>query len=170
MAILYQAHRSEMGTGDVLEFCSHSMLGRLIRWKTGKDVNHTALIIEADFLGDKRLMLLEALGAGIAPNFLSNRITDFDGEIYWLKLQKEWGSRKIDIMREALKYVGTPYDYGSIFKQLFRRVSVDFNKLFCSEFGYNVLQKVGIAPLLPTAPYPGEMCDLGCFENRIRIL
>jgi hypothetical protein len=59
--------------------------------------------------------------------------------------------------------VGIPYDYQSIFHQLFGKVSADARRLFCSEYCYLAYGFTG------KAPAPADMPALGIFEQPIKL-
>lgn len=166
----YHALRPAMGTGDVLEFASDTLLGKLIRWKTGHDVNHTSMIIRFQQYDTDRVFLLEALEHGIVLNLLSKRLREFSGKVFWLPLAEQFDAKRRWIGQSALKYVGVKYDYDSILKQLVGRVSVEAHRLFCSEFVYLSLRDAAMPVYCKDAPQPGEFEGLGVFDFRERIL
>lgn len=156
--------RPYMKTGDLLLWKSHSILGAAIRYFSKSNVNHASLVIPLSGQGALRIFTLEALEKGIVPNFLSHRLTKYDGEVYWYPLKDEWDSNRAVIEALAFKHIGVPYDYKSLFKQAFSRVSADVRHLFCSEYCYVCYGMEG------QAPRPGDMPGLGIFKSPIKIL
>ncbi len=165
----YYKYRPRIETGDIIEMASNTLIGGAIRLVTGKPVNHTAVAIRLGQYYSNRVFLLEALEMGITLNFLSRRIAEFSGDVYWLPLKKEHELSRPLIGREALGYVGVGYDYLSIAKQLIGRVSADARRLFCSEHAYLSLLRAGLPVKREKVPVPGEMVDLGVFEKPVLI-
>ena len=81
----YYVYRHLMDNGDLLEFATHSFVGRMIRKITKKDVNHTALLWCVDqFKNIKdRKFIMEALANGLELNLISARLKNYKGTIYW---------------------------------------------------------------------------------------
>lgn len=151
----YLELRPLMGTGDLLEWHSDTALGKAIRTKTGYYVNHSGLVIELQSMySGRRIFTFEALENGVVSNFLSTRIVQHDGEMYWYRLKNEFLPDVPNIEQKAFEYLGVPYDYPSIFQQLTGSVQVDTHKLFCSEYVY-VCNGGEL-----TAPVPGELYDV----------
>jgi len=165
---VYNSVKDRMQTGDLLQWKSNSLLGWAIRWKTGSNVNHSCLVLRFHEYEDAvgRRFTTEALEHGWVLNLLSRRLEQFDGEVWWYPLKEEFGipAKRIIIAQNALDFIGTPYDYKSIVKQLFGRVSADAKDLFCSEGVYICYGGQG------TAPNPGEMPGLGLFKDPVQIL
>lgn len=168
-ALRYRGWRPHIWTGDIIEWQSNSFLGKMISEFTGKDVNHTGLIMRFSSFDTERVYTLEALAKGVYPNLLSRRLEEHDGQVYWLQLKSRYDDYRPAIAREAMKYVGIGYDYKSLFKQFLSRVSTEVDSFFCSELAYVALKEAGLPVKMPYAPQPGEFCNLGIFKTRIRI-
>lgn len=162
----YALLRDEMRTGDLLQWHSKSLIGKLIRWRTGSKVNHSSLVLRfSEYDSDTpRRFTMEALEHGVVLNLLSRRLEAHDGEVWWYPLKSGISllNRKI-IGERALSMVGIPYDFSSIVKQIIGKVSTDARKLFCSEMCYMAYGYKG------TAPNPGEMPSLGIFETPVKL-
>jgi hypothetical protein len=111
---------------------------------------------------DARRFTTEALEHGIILNLLSKRLEEYDGEVYWYPLMEAWDRTVIG--ERAMEYIGVPYDYGSLFKNAFGKVSADARELFCSEYCFICYGFSG------KAPTPGDMPGLGIFMKPVRIL
>ena len=174
--IRYYFNRPNMNNGDLLEFATKSCIGSAIRWVTKKDVNHTALLWCVDeFKNIKdRKFIMEALNEGIELNLLSLRLKEYKGDVYWYPLKPKFHAYRDTVASVCLLAEGRTdelrYDYVSLVRQLFGKVSVDVSKnSFCSEFAQWVLQKSGILMKQAQALRPGEFSDLGIYEPRIKI-
>jgi hypothetical protein len=167
----YNLCRDRIKTGDCIEFRTNSIVGWLIRKVTGKEETHTAKVIRFDLIDPDRIYLLEALDHGIELNLLSERLKKQNGNAWWVPLMPEFDNKRLLLGMYSLRWVGTPYDYFSIFKQLFNKVKINAKRFFCSEFANAVDIKAGLpVKKMKYAPRPGEMVDTGIYLDSIKIL
>lgn len=166
---LYQKVRGQIGTGALVEWHANSLLGDAIRLKTGYDVNHSSLavILDSPYSGQRRIFVFEALGDGIDVTFLSKKLEQWDGKAY-LYLLKEQYAPEIPLIEErAFSYLGVPYDYEGLTRQLIGHCKIETDKLFCSEY---VEVCLGGTPN-DTAYWPGELPEkMQKWTNRIPVL
>lgn len=162
---VYESVRSQMKTGDLLQWKSNSLIGALIRWRTKSIFNHSSLVLRIpEYEGKEgRVWTTEALEHGTVLNLLSRRIEDFNGELWWFPLKDEWHPKCEMIGEYALKMIGLPYDYKSIVKQIIGKVSADARALFCSEYCYLAYGFEG------QAPAPADMLKLGIFKEGVKL-
>lgn len=167
----YNELKSTMRTGDCLLWRSNSILGWMIRLFTKAPVNHAGLIIRPGEHGHfkNRRFTIEALEKGIILRLLSERLRSFDGQVWLYPLKDEFDEYRSKIGAWALEKEGTPYDYRSLFKQIFGRVSADMREFFCSEFCYMAWRAVGINIKDQKAPRPGDIPDLGIFKEPVKL-
>jgi hypothetical protein len=163
---LYNSIKDQMKTGDLLQWESDSFIGWAIRLKTNSNVNHSSVVIKlAEYEGlERRRFTDEALEHGVVLNYLSRRLENHAGHCWWYPLTDSWDGERQLIGERAMSFIGIPYDYDSLFKQLVGSVSADATKLFCSEtcfLSYGFSGK---------APNPGQMPSLGIFKEPIQIL
>jgi hypothetical protein len=169
---LYQKYRPYMRTGDCVLWSSASVVGWLIRKIGGAPVNHASLVLRfEEYRGfTDRLFHLEALARGIEFNLLSSRLRGHKGYALWLPLKPKFDHLRPRIGAWALEQVGTPYDYGSLFKQAVSRVSAEASKLFCSEYCYLAWKNAGIdMQSVKHAPRPWDIPDLDIFHGEVGI-
>ena len=174
--IQYYCNRHKMDNGDLLEFSARSFIGSAIRWVTKKDVNHTALLWCVDEFKNiqDRKFVMEAISTGLELNLLSLKLNKYKGDVYWYPLKPRWWAYRDTVASNCLLAEGRTdemrYDYLSIVRQLFGKVSVDVAKTsFCSEFAQWVLQKSGVIKKQKNALRPGEFDKLGIYEDRVKI-
>ena len=162
----YRAVKEQMKTGDLLQWRSDSLIGKLICWKTGYDVSHSSLVLRlSEYEGlERRRFTTEALGIGTVLSLLSRRLEGFDGNLWWYPLIDDWDKKRTFIGEMSLSLIGIKYDYKSLIKQIFGVVSVDVQKLFCSEYVYLCYGFAG------EAPYPGALNDLGIFKKGVQLI
>lgn len=164
---LYKRYRSEMGTGDLIQWRSNTALGFTIRMLSKSDVNHSSIIVRPY----NRVMLLEALEGGVYPRLISDRLKKFKGHVYWCPLKDAFSAYSWPIGYEAFGLVGTGYDFKNLFKQAIMRVSTEASKLFCSETVYVALSRAKVPIPNPPkhAPQPGDIESLGVWNPRITL-
>lgn len=161
----YELNRDQMKTGDLLLWRSNSLLGVIIRRFSKGIVNHASLLVRlSEYEGiERRVFTSEALEHGIVLNLLSKRMKEYDGDIWWYQLKPEWNVERTKIGERAFEYMGTPYDYDSLFKNAICKVSAEATKLFCSEYYYICLGQKG------KAPTPQDLISFGWFNKPVLI-
>ena len=168
----YQDYRPFLHDGDILEWSSDAIIGRLIQLFAKTDVNHTSGVIRMkqyeDDPGD-RVFTTEAISHGVSLTYLSRALQGCRKRVYWLPLKPEYDKYRRDIARAQLSMVGVPYDYQNLFKSALGRVSTNAKRLFCSEMIGWSLEQAGVIPKQPSALWPGEFAALGIFQKRVRI-
>jgi hypothetical protein len=161
-----------MHTGDALEWQSGSTIGRLIRAITNREVNHTAPIVRTDLLdqlGYGRRFVIEALEKGLMFRLVSQRLLDFKGRVWWLKLKDKF--RTPENERSMLEFMALQlsidkgYDYLGLIDQMDGFAAFG-GRWHCSEFYQGALTHAGIIPRMSWAMRPGEFYDLGIYEKR----
>lgn len=161
----YYKLRPEMRSCDLLSWSSSALIpGKIIQWKTGSKINHTSILMRFEKYGVDRVLQAEAIKHGFHPTVLSYTLERYKGHVYWLRLNDEYRDRQGNMFRWIFKKLAIPYDYDSLFKQLFAPVSDDMKKLFCSEAAFMMGKLGGKIDKLQKrsiAPNPGEMDKLG---------
>lgn len=146
---LYNRYKHLMRTGDGLGWESLTFVGGGIRLIKGGDINHWSTIIrlaECEGESGERRYHTEALERGVYPNLLSKRLLEHNGRVWWYPLRAEEEWRREKAAENLALMWGTPYDYGSIIKQILGSVNADARRLFCSETGFIALGFEGEAP------------------------
>jgi len=161
----YEECKDAMRTGDILLWRSNSLLGAIIRMKTGGDENHASMIIRLqEYEGrEQRRYHTEAMENGVCPNLLSARVKGFDGKVWWLPLKDEYEGRRAEIGARLTEVWGKPYDYGSLFWQLVGKVSVETRRMFCSEVVDYAMGHTG------EAANPHELLSRGYHKDQVLI-
>jgi hypothetical protein len=166
-----------MGTGDVVEFAGADIPGPEIRWKTGRDTNHTGMIVlmESPYTGVRRRYLHEAVSGGVQGDYLSNVLQNYKGKAYWYPLKNEYRIEIPQIEERAFPphpaSLGTSYDWGGLIKQLKGHQTINLEEsdhiVWCAEAVYIWHgAKTG-----DTAWWPGELEEMvPRWKERIQIL
>lgn len=129
----YQLVRPHMQTMDLLQWSSNSFVGRAIKWKTGGTVNHSGVVMSFPDLTRERRWTLEAIGRGLVLNPLSRALEQYHGECYWHPVKPGLDKEALFAASWMMDRVGTRYDFGGLFRNLFGKVSANAAALFCSE-------------------------------------
>ena len=171
MAAKYIVYRNLMQTGDLLLWRSHTVIGWLIRLFSKATVNHASLVLRLDLYEEfrDRRFILEALEPGIVLRLLSERLSNYKGEVYWYPLLECYDEHRPRIRNWSLVQVGTPYDYGSLFQQIVQRVPTNPSRFFCSEYCFMAYEAAGLPVISEKAPRPGDMPGLGIFRTPVRV-
>ena len=130
----YEEMRPKIHTGHAIVWKGKGIISSLImKWSP---FSHASLVVRLNEYKElkRRVFLVEALAGGLEFRLLSERLKE-GGEAYWLPTDmtlKEMSKSREHALLECAK--GIKYDYGSIFKNMFGRVSSDARQYFCSEF------------------------------------
>jgi len=165
----YQNTRPYFKTGDLLLWQGNSAIAKIIQL-FGNTFNHASYVINSNICGVKRILLYEALASGVKPTFLSHRLKTYNGSCFWLQLKTKFDYLRCEIYRNANVYGGVGYDFKGLFKNAFGYVSVDAEKLFCSEYIYLAGIKAGLPKGSVTkAPKPDDLIKLGWWKKPVKI-
>lgn len=162
-----------MGTGDLIEWQSKGVIGKGIMAVTGKNVSHSSLVVLSHYKGCDRRFIIEAVRTGLEFHFLSESLQHYDGKAWWWKLKPQFDDLRDKIGAWAFEnlamHIG--YDFTGVLGQLFRRVSLDAKRYYCSEFVDAAYIHAGvIAPDPAGARRPGDFVPLGIFDAQAPIL
>lgn len=166
----YMRYRDKIRDGDLIEWDSSTVFGWLIRRFCSH--SHTSFVI----IKDDRVMILEALDDGWVPNYLSKRLLEHRGRAYWLHLKMMHSPAIDELVRFRLKHHAEDmaeknirYDWGSLVKNLFGKVSANAKRLFCSEAAFLLYKQENIVDGEKT-PRPGQWAQYHVHEPEVRIL
>jgi hypothetical protein len=163
---LYDKVKNSMETGDMILWSHDSIVGDLIEFFSKSDKSHASAVLRlSEYEGvERRRFNIEAVGDGVIFNLLSKTLAEYDGEAWWYPLLDSWKDRRREVGENILKYVGTPYDFIGVGKQIAEEVEADTSKLWCSELLFVSYGFKGIVPP------PGKMPSLGIFKDPVKIL
>lgn len=169
--VAYQAVRDLMKTGDLIEFGSDKLVGRIIRLFTRKKVNHTSMICllqNYKTITEPHIYIYEANAIdGTELNLLSKVLEKYKGSARWLRL-KATDAQREKLSDWLLEHTGIPYDFKSLFKNALGRVSAEISKLFCSEAAFLALRDGARMVTGDKAPIPGTFTELlDCDSNAL---
>jgi len=170
----YYKVRPLIKTGDHLGWKSNGIIGRLIRVFAPGPINHSEIVIKIPFEGlDDRRFNIGALGSGVSLHLLSRQLENYNGKVYWYPLKDEFDELRPAIAAFILQKIDIKYDFYSLFKNAFGRVSTEASKLFCSEVCNWAWASAGIDtgfPLNGKAPTPADIDRFTIFKEKVQIL
>jgi len=164
----YLKYRDEMKSGDLLLFSPDSYLGGVIEWRTGYDITHIGFLFRHEFI-DNHVLSLEALENGICFNRLSRRISNYEGQIYWLPLKEDYDCYRNDLSKIAFLCSFSKFPIGTLVSNFISPTIVDYQKMLCSEYCYYPYMLNNMVVWRRKMPYPGEFEKLDIFKNRVLI-
>lgn len=170
--ISYTDARRLMQPGDVIAFGGKSHFSQLIKFATSSEVSHVGVILQTKITDDDTgrffNQIIESTSingfAGVNISRFSDRLNTYEGELWWLPLQKNVRESSFDqkkfydfLFNQAR--LRRPYDMSQAIKSALDALdslpfgakgpgynSEDFNKFFCSELvaaGLEVAGAVG---------------------------
>ena len=162
----YDGLRSQIKTGDLVEFVSNKFIGRSIMAVTGRSVSHSSMVIRLPYKDSPRRYIVEAVRTGPEFRMLSDVLQHYDGSCVWHGLKPEYDSKRDGIgewlFHELSQHKG--YDFKGVAMQLFSRVSLDARRLYCTELCEIPYIEQGIIKPDPNgARRPGDLPTLGIF-------
>lgn len=147
----YEEIRDRMRPGDIVAFGGKGIISNGIKIVTGCNVSHVAMVLSSSQLAEMPMVLLAestSLGdgfAGVQFNRLSDRLRGYEGEVWWLPLNKVVRGC-LDIPKlaaflvsqkgkkyDALQALGSGVDI-EVFGHEILENNEDLSKLFCSEY------------------------------------
>lgn len=186
----YSAIRSEVKPGDIIAFGGKSEFSDIIKWATRSVVSHVGIIMQSQLViggttqGDTMNQLIESTSlngfSGVTINRLSDRIAQYEGEIWWLPLAGVV-REKLDLKQFCawcLKQERKPYDMPQAVKSAVDatdKVPIlgrathnieDFAKFFCSELAAGALEVGGAIPRINASEVtPVDLCSFNIYAS-----
>ena len=177
---MYNLQRANMRTMDLIQWSSNSWVGKAIRWRTGGLASHSGVVMCFPDLNRERKWTLEAVGKGLVLNPLSTVLERYDGQAWWHPVVSGLEMEAMFAANWMMERVGTHYDFGGLFRNLFGKVSANAAAMFCSEaifLGWQFAAiHLGVKLIkhlieIKTAPVPNDLPLLKIYEKEgIRII
>lgn len=172
----YHEIRKDIETGDVLGFGGRGAASIVIKTVLRTNVSHVGMVMRSvSNTGERLNQIIESTTldnySGVVVNRLSNRLREYDGDVWWLPLKKEFREKAKG--KEAYQWMkkqkGKPYDtrqaIGSGLDFLINNKE-DFSKLFCSELISAFYEKVGIIDEINSSEVtPIDLCMFNLYEK-----
>ena len=161
----YEELRPQMQTGDKILWQGDKPLQKAIMWFT--PYSHASTIVRYKRYPElaEHVFLIEALRTGLEPRYLSDRIKNEGGRVFFYKVTENINRDKIRAFATIECSKKKKYDYGSFLRLMFGSVSMDARRYLCSEFCFYAIMAGADKKLLATlkerskgkAPTPADI-------------
>lgn len=187
--ITYEEARDKMQPGDVIAFSGKGNVSEVIKLFTKSEVSHVGVVYKTKQVNDaspNRYMntLMESTSlegfSGVVMTRLSDRIREYDGNLWWLPLSQASRSQ-MDSMKFfdfLVKQEGKAYDTKQAIKSAldalddipFLRDATynkeDFSKFFCSELVAAALEDAGVINNINSSEVtPIDLCSFNIYDT-----
>ena len=168
----YNSVRSHLRAGDVIAFGGKGFFSSVIKVATNHPCSHVGIVfttVPSPKSGEQLNLIIESTSldggkAGVQVSRLSERITNYNGNVWWLPLSDNTRA-KLDedkffdfLIKQKGKAYDLPQAIGSA-EDLVICNKEDFSKLFCSELVIAALEKGGVLEDVNASEYtPGDVC------------
>ena len=153
--------RHKIKSGHIILWKGEGLISRIIRLFS--EYSHASLVVRLDrYKGLKdRVFLIEALATGLEPRLLSKRLKHYKGEAFILVPDDitDEVAEKITVLALEKCAEHVKYDFKSLVKNIFGRVSLSARQFFCSEWVWWVRVKLGLSKN-SVAPRPADLPKL----------
>lgn len=172
----YHEVRGDIQDGDIIAFGGRGGVSNLIKLFTRSNVSHVALVMKSKLENNVPLnMIIESTildgYSGVTINRLSNRLKDYQGEVWWLPLRQDLRSEKN--WEEAYEWLKCQrkkaYDniqaIGSGLDLIWNNKE-DFDKFFCSELCCAFFEEIEVVEGINSSEVtPIDLCMFSLYEN-----
>lgn len=184
--ITYQEARKLMKPGDVLAFGGKGHCSELIKLATFSTVSHVGIVLQTQVLDDQTSrffnQVIEATSDGVGISRLSDMLSHYDGEVWWLPLKKDIRNQSFDT-KAFFDFLflqnRKPYDMPQAVKSAVDLLDdlpfdirgpsnnkEDFSKFFCSELVAAGLEKAGVTGNINASEVtPIDLCRWNIYEE-----
>lgn len=191
--ISYEDARPIMQPGDVIAFGGKGHFSEIIKFATLSDVSHVGVILQTKIAADdddryfNQIIESTSLNGfnGVNISRFSDRMHDYDGELWWLPLSeeirrnsfdqklfydflfKQAKDRKAYDMPQAIKSALDALDKLPFDKQGPTYNSEDFSKFFCSELVAAGLEKAkAVDSVNASEVTPIDLCRWNIYQDK----
>ncbi|MCP3866917.1 MAG: hypothetical protein GY703_02235 [Gammaproteobacteria bacterium] len=190
--IAYPDARNRMKPGDVVAFGGKGHFSEIIKFATRSSVSHVGCILQTRITDDTTdrffNQIIESTDLngfnGVNISRLSDRMADYDGEIWWLPLKKRIRRKAFD-QKKFFDFLFNqakgrkPYDVPQALKSALDTLDTlpfglrgpgynreDFSKFFCSELVAAGLEMAGsVGNINASEVTPIELCRWNIYKN-----
>ena len=188
----YAQARPKMKPGDVIAFGGKAHFSEIIKFSTRSSVSHVGAILQTKVVDDETgrffNQIIESTSLhgfnGVHVSRFSDRLDNYDGEVWWLPLRKSLREESFDqtafynfLFNQARER--KPYDTPQAIKSALDALdqlpfglhgpgynSEDFSKFFCSELVAAGLEVAGtVGSLNASEVTPIDLCRWNIYEN-----
>jgi hypothetical protein len=185
----YWEVRKYMQPGDVIAFGGNDTISNVVKLATRSSVSHVGTILQSKVILEEAIQdgflnhIIESTSLngfnGVVVNRMSDRLSDYDGNVWWLPLRNEarerfCGKSFFDFL---LKQERKPYDFyqafeagvGSISLSVLRKIfgeKENFSKFFCSELVVAAFEIAGLlSDVNASEVTPIDLCMFSIYQD-----
>ena len=188
----YEEARKHMRPGDVIAFGGKGHFSELIKFSTFSSVSHVGVILQTKAIDEDTdrffNQIIESAEindySGVSVSRFSDRLDNYDGELWWLPLRKEVRDDRFDgkkffnfLFNQAR--LRKPYDLPQAINSAIDVLDTlpfgvngpgynreDFSKFFCSELVAAGLEVAGVVENINSSEItPIELCRWTIYED-----
>lgn len=170
----YGEIRPSLAAGDLIAFGGSEWVSRAIMLGTRSAVSHVGIVSRIGVDGVDRVVVLESTTlngqAGVQENFLSQRVAEYEGRMWVLRLDAPSRNRfdAPRFERTARAMLGRAYDApGALLSALeWFHIASGYNRMYCSEVVATALREAGVLPFDTDCDItPIEACRLPVWDT-----
>lgn len=187
----YEHIHDQIQPGDIFAFGGTSPFSKWTKFTTQSVVTHVAMVLHVDVHQSGRPdpfhQLIEATHyqdrKGVMTNSAIERVTTYDGDVWWLPLQSEARRRLQDNRDRFIKFMfdqkGKKYDIAQLFGSAVDAIDhwpvvgkLSYNeqcdeRWFCSELIAEGLEVAGVLDRVNSSEVtPRDICQFSIFDNK----
>lgn len=175
--VSYEEVRERLGTGDIVLFSGKGRISQIIKWFSGTEYSHVAMVVhavdqDAVFLWESTTLSNVAdvetgtyrKGVQLVP--LSDRLERYEGTVWVRHLAPALSAgQRAALWQFRREVAGRPYERKKVelFLSLFKdrgiggcRRQEDLSSLFCSELVAEAYQRMGLLPDVDQGGLPSD--------------
>ena len=189
---MYKELRDQIQPFDLISFSGKGHVSNIIKGFTDSDISHVAIVHRIlDEKEEERVLIIESTSLvtlpdkvhgevlkGVQIQALSERIRDYDGQVYWHKLRNPISEARQAAMyswlltqhTKRIKYdtVGAIRSGVDIWDYMMES-KPDYEKLFCSEMVAKAYEIAGFFIGNPSEQTPEDVVNFPFLEERLQI-
>ena len=168
----YDNLRPLIKTGDLVEFATTGFIGQSIMKRTKRNASHSSIVLRMPYEGSPRRYIIEAIRTGVEINLLSEVLQHCEGTCTWYGLKPEYDHLRERLGEFAIHKLAQhkKYDFTSILAQLFGRVRLNEERMFCTELcELDYIDSEIIQPDPKGARRPGDLPATGIFIRQAHL-
>ena len=166
----YSCIRDNIRAADVIAFGGSGFFSDCIKWFTRSPISHVGVVLETTVGDVRRVRLIESTSldgfAGVTIDFLSDRVRDYTGSIYWMPLS-EFSRQRLNeavFFEWLMEQEGKKYDKRSILHFATDWLNIrtnheNFDKVYCSELVCGAWEAGGVIGAMNASEVtPSALC------------
>ena len=104
-------------------------------------ITHVAISVSGPSILERKL-IIEADEGEVNSRSISQTIKGYNGRVYYYPLRHELNILRNSFDLCAWQLIGTKYDFGGVFNNLFGNVNINIRRFFCSELVQYVMRSI----------------------------